>query len=306
MSEYNTLNPVPSFDPRDLDDNATVFDRLLHDEAPTVNDRLGVPRKTWWQVEIDAQALVSPNVSALAGLTGSANKAPYFTGAGAMSLMTVSPAARTLLDDATVGDMLVTLGGAPVASPTFTGDPKAPTPAPGDNDTSIATTAFVNNAVSSKADLASPTFTGDPKAPTPTVTDSDTSIATTAFVESKIAQKRTWTSYTPTLSLTSGAYTSANVSGKYMVAFGICHVQITLLVTTKGTGAFPILTLPMAALAGSVDMPLLAVEVPLAGVMGRATIRSDLASVLIGGAGATDLVTGNGAKVTINGSYPIA
>jgi hypothetical protein len=30
-----------------------------------------------------------------------------------------------------------------IASPTFTGDPKAPTPAEGDNDTSIATTAFV-------------------------------------------------------------------------------------------------------------------------------------------------------------------
>jgi hypothetical protein len=32
---------------------------------------------------------------------------------------------------------------APLADPTFTGNPKAPTPAPGDNDTSIATTAFV-------------------------------------------------------------------------------------------------------------------------------------------------------------------
>lgn len=38
-------------------------------------------------------------------------------------------------------------GYAPIASPTFTGDPKAPTPAAGDNDTSIATTAFVQNAV---------------------------------------------------------------------------------------------------------------------------------------------------------------
>jgi hypothetical protein len=36
---------------------------------------------------------------------------------------------------------------APLASPTFTGDPKAPTPSPGDNDTSIATTAFVTAAV---------------------------------------------------------------------------------------------------------------------------------------------------------------
>ena len=36
---------------------------------------------------------------------------------------------------------------APLASPTFTGDPKAPTPTAGDNDTSIATTAFVAGAV---------------------------------------------------------------------------------------------------------------------------------------------------------------
>jgi hypothetical protein len=36
---------------------------------------------------------------------------------------------------------------APLASPTFTGDPKAPTPSPGDSDTSIATTAFVAAAV---------------------------------------------------------------------------------------------------------------------------------------------------------------
>jgi hypothetical protein len=72
---------------------------------------------------------------------------------------------------------------APLASPVFTGDPKAPTPSPGDNDTSIATTAFV---AASYAPLASPVFTGDPKAPTPTVGDNDTSIATTAFVQASI------------------------------------------------------------------------------------------------------------------------
>jgi hypothetical protein len=36
---------------------------------------------------------------------------------------------------------------APIASPVFTGDPQAPTPAPTDNDTSIATTAFVKSAL---------------------------------------------------------------------------------------------------------------------------------------------------------------
>jgi hypothetical protein len=37
--------------------------------------------------------------------------------------------------------------GAPINSPNFTGDPRAPTPSPGDNDTSIATTAFVQAAI---------------------------------------------------------------------------------------------------------------------------------------------------------------
>lgn len=76
-------------------------------------------------------------------------------------------------------------GYATLASPTFTGDPKAPTPLTADNDTSIATTAFVK--AQGYSTLASPTFTGDPKAPTPTAGDNDTSIATTAFVNSAIA-----------------------------------------------------------------------------------------------------------------------
>jgi len=42
-------------------------------------------------------------------------------------------------------------------------------------------------AVAGKADLASPVFTGDPKAPTPATSDNDTSIATTAFVKAAIA-----------------------------------------------------------------------------------------------------------------------
>jgi hypothetical protein len=48
-------------------------------------------------------------------------------------------------------------GKAALASPVFTGNPTAPTPAPGDNDTSIATTAFV---VAGFLPIANPTFTG--------------------------------------------------------------------------------------------------------------------------------------------------
>src|SRR5205085_1653353 len=43
---------------------------------------------------------------------------------------------------------------APLLSPVFTGDPRAPTPTVGDNDTSIATTAFVTaNAVKKGGDV---------------------------------------------------------------------------------------------------------------------------------------------------------
>lgn len=47
---------------------------------------------------------------------------------------------------------------APLASPTFTGDPKAPTPTQGDNDTSIATTAFVSNAITNANSVSSRLF----------------------------------------------------------------------------------------------------------------------------------------------------
>lgn len=43
---------------------------------------------------------------------------------------------------------------APLASPTFTGNPTAPTPTAGDNDTSIATTAFVAAALAALVDSA--------------------------------------------------------------------------------------------------------------------------------------------------------
>src|SRR5262245_30285550 len=55
------------------------------------------------------------------------------------------------------------------------------------DDAVVATDAQVTAAVAPKADLASPTFTGDPKAPTPAANDNDTSIATTAFVTGAVS-----------------------------------------------------------------------------------------------------------------------
>ncbi|EMQ8247019.1 phage tail protein [Escherichia coli] len=111
---------------------------------------------------------------------------------------------------------------APKDSPIFTGTPKAPTPAAGNNTTQLATTAFVqaaltalingapatldtlkeiaaainndpnfsttiNNALALKAPLSSPALTGTPTAPTAAQSVNNTQIATTAFVKSAIA-----------------------------------------------------------------------------------------------------------------------
>lgn len=80
---------------------------------------------------------------------------------------------------------------APIASPTFTGTPAAPTASQGTNTTQIATTAFVNAEIAAdtaaKAPLASPTFTGVPAAPTASQGTNTTQVATTAFVNAEIA-----------------------------------------------------------------------------------------------------------------------
>lgn len=88
----------------------------------------------------------------------------------------------------------------PIASPVFTGNPQAPTPALTDSDTSIATTGFTNtivgqlranvaanvatltDAINLRANIANPVFTGVPLAPTAAVETASTQIATTAFV----------------------------------------------------------------------------------------------------------------------------
>lgn len=68
----------------------------------------------------------------------------------------------------------------PIGSPSFTGNPIAPTPATGDNSTSIATTAFVKT--QGYATLASPSLTGTPFSTTAAVDTNTTQIATTAYV----------------------------------------------------------------------------------------------------------------------------
>lgn len=87
-------------------------------------------------------------------------------------------------------------GGAPIMSPQFLGHPTAPTPPPGDNSISLATTAFVTNAVlngvgAAFAPLDSPNFSGIPTAPTANAGTSTGQLATTAFVQHAITASTT-------------------------------------------------------------------------------------------------------------------
>lgn len=82
-------------------------------------------------------------LTALANLTTAADQIPYATGADAFAMTPLTPFARTLLDDANAAAALSTLGAAPVASPSFTGVPTAPTAAVGTSTTQIANMAAV-------------------------------------------------------------------------------------------------------------------------------------------------------------------
>lgn len=62
------------------------------------------------------------DIAAIAGLVSAADQAPYATGAGTWSMMTVTSVARTVLDDTTTAAMLATLGALPTAGGTMTGD----------------------------------------------------------------------------------------------------------------------------------------------------------------------------------------
>jgi hypothetical protein len=126
-----------------------------------------------------------------AGLTNG-DKGDIVVAQGGASLMfdtaVVTAAAKTVLDDTTTAAMLTTLGGAPLASPVFTGDPQAPTPTAGDNDTSIATTGFVTNAVAaigiggmSTAEYTYSTTTTTPPSTGQLRANSTTQSAITAF-----------------------------------------------------------------------------------------------------------------------------
>ena len=118
--------------------------------------------------------------------------------------------------------------------------------------------------------------------------------------------KLAWTSYTPTVTASSGTYTAASATGSHMVAGGICHFRIKVTITTKGTGSLCVVTLPFAALAGSSGFPVLIKGSAVNFVQGAGVISVALTSLLLTDYLGGDIITGDGVVVDIAGSYPIA
>lgn len=110
------------------------------------------------------------------------------TGSTALTLATVNSNVGTFNNVTINAKGLATAGSnvayAPLASPSFTSVPTAPTATAGTNTTQLATTAFVTTANNLKANIASPALTGVPTAPTATIGTNTAQLATTAFVTS--------------------------------------------------------------------------------------------------------------------------
>lgn len=117
-------------------------------------------------------------LTSLAALAGGANMLPYYTAADVFAQTSLTAIGRSLIGQTTQANALSYLGGAPLASPTFTGTPAAPTAAAGTSTTQIATTAFVQAVAALLAPLSSPALTGTPTAPTAAAGTATDQIAT--------------------------------------------------------------------------------------------------------------------------------
>jgi hypothetical protein len=93
--------------------------------------------------------------------------------------------------------------------------------------------------LAAKAPLASPVFTGDPTGPTPSFGDNDTSLATTAFVQGLVAYAQLTADYTLTSTTTAQKLFGTNIStnGALTLATGRYAFRLLLYMTGMSTAA---------------------------------------------------------------------
>jgi hypothetical protein len=209
-------------------------------------------------------------------------------------------------------------GGAPMASPTFTGVPLAPTASPGTNTGQIATTAFVIAQITASvggvasfngrtgavtlvladitgsggAGIASPAFSGTPTAPTATAGTATTQLATCAFVTGALTNSVTsFNSRVGPVTLTSADISAA---GGAALASPVFTGTPTAPTATAGTNTTQIATTQFVTAA-------LAAGGGVSSFNGRAGAVTLLTTDITGAGGApinSPIFTGTPASVT--------
>ena len=147
-----------------------------------------------------------------------ASTVPYYDSSKQLQSSTTTPTELNYVHGLTSALQTQLDAKAPLASPTFTGTPAAPTATAGTSTTQIATTAFV---ATSYAPLASPALTGTPTAPTASVATSTTQLATTAFVQGEKASTLNDQSGTTYTFVASDAYKTVRSTGSSAASFTV-------------------------------------------------------------------------------------
>jgi len=120
----------------------------------------------------------------------------------------------------------------------------------------VSTTATIANLTVSTISITNPvTLPNNSVATTQSQANNSTKIATTAYVDTglsgKLSAPGAWTAYTPTVSSSSGALTTASASGRYCQIGKIVHFSVVVTITNNGTGSGAILVgNPVTAYAG--------------------------------------------------------
>lgn len=196
-----------------------AFDIPADGTAEVLGDRLAIYDGTGGLV-YTAVVPATRTVTAGVGLTGGGALSSNIT----LSLNADGSTVEVVSNTLRVKDAGIT--GAKIAnSVALAGSPTTTTQTANNNSTKIATTAYVDAADATKANIASPTFTGDPKAPTPTAGDNDTSIATTAFVKAAID------------ALIAGAPGTLDTLNEIAAQLSTDESAVSALTTTVGTKA---------------------------------------------------------------------
>lgn len=181
---------------------------------------------------------------------------------------------------------------APLASPNLSGNPTAPTPSPGDNDTSIATTAFAvtlsgagvaaevaraTGAESLLAPKASPTFTGTVTIPGTITNDNAAAgklgefISSTVLAGALVSLTTATTANVTSISLTAGDWDvwgnicfAANAATTATVFAGGISLTSATYPTAPGSGAMAAITNSLAPAIPGVVMPVGQLRVSIA------------------------------------------